>query len=465
MGQRRVEQRVETAEFPLGQSLFSVFREDSKLPDGTHLQVRCVLDKKPYPIIDIPPPTILNELKDGICAWREARTLAEMSGCYQELFRQIRNEVPNEKAARVAYGRLSMLDYEFIFTGGAFSYSWGLVHALAQQEALTSLAAEASIGEEGIPAFCSDLIFKEQNLFCKTCVPSLLYHSEGVEEKRWWSLYFWHRSWLGSEYLGYPGDILIEGGVAVSKQAIERYYRNPFPGLLWIGFEGPDKSGKDTQADLLQHYLEDLTEDRVLSFSFPTEGLFGKLIKAALQGRLGIDNFTLQKLFVTDRASFKGEHLAGLQGIMVTRRHSASGIAYGPGGRVELLQRIVDNMGVGWADNTFLIDTSVEECLRRMRPGKKELFETVETLTRVRKNYLTLAELLPNVFVIEGMRRVESGEVLPRSPEEIFRDVVLALGGGVPLFKIPDALRDLILTKVDQWMSEHQDLFVLKNGR
>jgi dTMP kinase len=182
----------------------------------------------------------------------------------------------------------------------------------------------------------------------------------------------------------------------------------------FIVFEGLDGAGTTTQARLAKDWLLGQGEAAYLTHE-PSEGPAGLIIRLALSGRLlapvgdqpvrgdacrprRLDERTLALFFACDR-------LDHLQSTIIPRleegahvisdRYYLSSFAYQS---VELELDWVRELNKHCLqpDLTILLDVPVEICRERMEQERRhlELYEDVETLKRIRQNYLDIARQL-----------------------------------------------------------------------
>lgn len=356
------------------------------------------------------------------------------------------------------YNQLTMLDHEFSYSGSALvSYAWALAHVVAQRRAILGMNSDmgSQNGKERAGMVTDELDAYELTHLS----PELAEKYPAVRQaysRRREILTFWHSAWLDQGYLVKDVGVFQADGIAITRRDVEASYRNFLP-VPWISIEGLDRSGKDTQGVILQRYLSDVLGWNVLPQNFPTDLRIGDMIRAALRGEIGFDNQTMQKLFQADRADWMSDIKEGIA-CLLTVRHSATGIAYGSESYSykDIIQQIIENKMLGWADLTIMIDTPVDECLRRVK-GKPEMYEKRDKLLVARENYLTLLDVLPNFVRIDGMG--EDG--LPKSPDELFREVVEMVVTCMPDEKLPQDQKGRLIQELEPWIASQPEIFII----
>ncbi|AEC51207.1 thymidylate kinase [Pyrococcus sp. NA2] len=184
----------------------------------------------------------------------------------------------------------------------------------------------------------------------------------------------------------------------------------------FIVFEGIDGSGKTTQAKLLAKWFRDNGYE-VLLTKEPTDTEFGKLIrKLVLEGSI-IDGSRISYeaealLFAADRA----EHVKKIilpalrEGkIVICDRYLYSSLAYQWARGLDLEWLIKVNSFAPRADLVILLDLPITKSLERIRGRviKTEFDKLVELQRKVRENYLKLAEMFPEIRVVDAMANIE----------------------------------------------------------
>jgi len=194
---------------------------------------------------------------------------------------------------------------------------------------------------------------------------------------------------------------------------------NPFPGVF-IDIEGLDGSGQSTQIQLLRQVL-DLKGISFLITKESNEAYYlGKEIRQILKKEKKMESpLKLQEMFVENRR----DHLKRLiipklknNGVVITDRYLWSTVAYGSLS-IDYQQTLKMNKDFILPDITFLIETSPQECMRRMKASRSSLeyFEELDKLKKVYKTYLNLArEFKDNIIIINGEDKEEkiAGEIL-----------------------------------------------------
>ncbi len=156
-----------------------------------------------------------------------------------------------------------------------------------------------------------------------------------------------------------------------------------------IAFEGLDQSGKQTQAELLQQFVESRGRTcRLLSFP-AYETSIGRAIEQALHGKRDYPPDVLQLLYVANRYERRPqiEQWLAEGTFVICDRYLASSIAYGEAEGVD---------GVWLADVqrrlpapalTILLDIAPETAARRKVTNRDRYERDLALLSRVRESY------------------------------------------------------------------------------
>lgn len=203
---------------------------------------------------------------------------------------------------------------------------------------------------------------------------------------------------------------------------------------MFITFEGPDGSGKTTQARMLVEYLQARGLPVIYTREPGGTEISEQIRKVILSTHnLAMQNETEVLLFSAARAQIVAELIrpalaAGK--IVVCDRYSDSTLAYqgyGLGLDLEALRAITQFATRGLVpDLTFYIDVPVQVGLERRHQGETNRLDqkNVEYHTRVRNGYLELAQAEPERFVvIDGTQPIDQvqTEIRARMSEELKR--------------------------------------------
>ncbi len=185
---------------------------------------------------------------------------------------------------------------------------------------------------------------------------------------------------------------------------------------LFITFEGIDGCGKSTQIRLLKEYMEEQSRP-CLCTAEPSTGPIGSLLREYLSGQTKADERTLAALFAADRLDHLLKKEDGIlenvrNGIHVLcDRYYLSNYAYqGITAPIDWIMQLNREAAETLRpDCHIFLDTSPEISMQRICAGRsgREIYETGELLTKIRKQYLALIRELEGqetVFVIDGSR-------------------------------------------------------------
>ena len=198
---------------------------------------------------------------------------------------------------------------------------------------------------------------------------------------------------------------------------------------LFISFEGIDKSGKSTQAELLVAYLKDQGHDVVFTHE-PGGTELGQEIRRLVltwkpQGI--VDPKAEMFLFAADRAQHVAEVIRpalDANKIVITDRYVDSTLAYQGYGRgldaVEL--QTIQEIATGGLlpDLTVWVDVDLATSRSRLESGEADRMESEDDalFERVRAGYKKLCLASPNRYLrMDGKRTIE----------DIFKDICNAV--------------------------------------
>ncbi len=183
---------------------------------------------------------------------------------------------------------------------------------------------------------------------------------------------------------------------------------------MLVVFEGIDGSGKNTQINLLSEWLRDEGIEHIVTEEPCVDLPLGLLLKSLLRLHAKFDPETYVYLFAAERNEHvKKVILPALESgkLVICNRYYYSSFAYqaAMGADERLLVEI--NKKFPRPDLAILIDVEPEIAMQRIigrTPANlRALFEEKTFLTKVRRNYLKVAELY-GMVVVDGNRDVRT---------------------------------------------------------
>jgi len=181
-------------------------------------------------------------------------------------------------------------------------------------------------------------------------------------------------------------------------------------------FEGGDGSGTTTQLSTLSERFKNIKNPAFFPTFEPTDGLIGKVIRAALKKEIPLKPETLALLFAADR----NEHLHGPDGILeranrgelvVSDRYVLSSLVYQG---IECGGELPYSLNSRFPAPELLIflDVEPETALRRVKDRtSSEIYDYLEFQTLVREKYLSSLEMYRGagvrVEVIDASKNVQ----------------------------------------------------------
>ncbi len=197
----------------------------------------------------------------------------------------------------------------------------------------------------------------------------------------------------------------------------------------FIVFEGIDGSGKTTQARLLAQRLEEMGH-KVCLTAEPTELPSGKLLRQALGGKIKKRECEMALMFVEDRIAHNKQAQEGIDALIdsgvtvICDRYYYSTLAYqGYSTNYEWVKSMNLNCpDIRKPDLCIYVDLLPCQSLERIANGRDsvEIYENEETLTNVRKQFLSVIEDLKkedSICIIDGYK----------PQEEVAKDIISAV--------------------------------------
>lgn len=183
-----------------------------------------------------------------------------------------------------------------------------------------------------------------------------------------------------------------------------------------IAFEGIDGSGKSSQAGLLMEKMRRNNMKCVLTAE-PSGGEIGSLIRKVLAGKCSVASGALAHLFAADRL----DHLLGCCSdvnlltdddiFLIMDRYYMSSFAYQADMFGFELLAALNAVAIGYFRPLchVFIDVTPKTALERisLRGFEKDIYESEQSLIKVRKSYLEVFEKMSadeNIIIIDGER-------------------------------------------------------------
>ncbi len=187
---------------------------------------------------------------------------------------------------------------------------------------------------------------------------------------------------------------------------------------LFIVFEGIDGSGKSTQCDLLFRHAVSMGLPAV-KLAEPTDGKWGKKIRAMLRNKEMAPAEEQMRLFILDRQEDAEQNIIPAlkqNRIIVMDRYYYSNAAYQGAAGMTPEAIIAENRKMDFPepDRVYFVDLPPDRAMERITirsGGEKEVFEQEHFLQRVRDNFLSIAD--GRFLILDGTG----------SADEIFEEV------------------------------------------
>lgn len=178
----------------------------------------------------------------------------------------------------------------------------------------------------------------------------------------------------------------------------------------FIVFEGIDGAGKTTQAKLLAKRLEAMGK-RVYMTAEPTTLASGRALREVLSGKVKKSDCEIAVMFALDRIAHNTDGDIGIEKklsdgeYVICDRYYYSSLAYqGSSVDYEWVKSLnVRCPEIRRPDICIFLDLTPEESLERIRAGREstEIYENIDTLTKVRGSFMRVIEDLGETDRIE----------------------------------------------------------------
>ena len=193
---------------------------------------------------------------------------------------------------------------------------------------------------------------------------------------------------------------------------------------IFIVMDGVDGSGKSEMTRVLQDYLSKNKKYNVLITREPTDGKYGKEVRDILKNENDpkINSERMLELFIKDRE----EHLKNTiipflnksnehdVNIVISDRYYYSTISFQATQGLDMKMLIEINKEFLKPDIAFIMDINPEIALERIKTRKKEKFEQLKFMNKLRDKYLELPRFLKdNIKIIDASKGLE----------EVFEDI------------------------------------------
>ena len=188
---------------------------------------------------------------------------------------------------------------------------------------------------------------------------------------------------------------------------------------IFIVVDGIDGSGKSEIVKMLHNYLFSKHKKyRILTTREPTNGNYGKRIRQILKKEKdpGVNSKKLVELFIKDRK----EHLKNAiipflkksnkheLNIVLCDRYYHSTIAFQGAQGLNIKDLIAKNKSFRKPDIAFILDVEPSLALKRIAYRKKEKFEQLEFMKKIRANFLKLPKLVnDNIKIIDSSKSLK----------------------------------------------------------
>ena len=183
---------------------------------------------------------------------------------------------------------------------------------------------------------------------------------------------------------------------------------------IFIVIDGIDGSGKSEIVKMLHNYLFSKNKKyRILTTREPTNGTYGSRLREVLKSDKDPKSGSkmLMDLFIKDRREHLDKVILPFLNnssneevhIAICDRYYYSTIAFQGGQGIDVQEIIRKNGDFRKPDIAFILDLAPQVALERIKSRKKEKFEELGFMERIRENFLRLPEILgDNMRIIDS---------------------------------------------------------------
>jgi len=160
--------------------------------------------------------------------------------------------------------------------------------------------------------------------------------------------------------------------------------------MRFIVVDGLDGAGKDTHARLIKQRYETMGESVILRSHPESDNSYGRRAKRALLKGGKINHIKASIYYALDVIHSIRRYYGKADTFIVVRY--LMGVAYLPFPIAKILYKFFATF-LPTSQYMFFLDAQPEECLRRLKSrNRREMFETLDSLIKVRKKALALAK-------------------------------------------------------------------------
>ena len=203
---------------------------------------------------------------------------------------------------------------------------------------------------------------------------------------------------------------------------------------IFIVIDGLDGSGKSEIIKMLHNYLFSKNKKyRIMTTREPTNGKYGEKIRNMLVNEKDplSSSKKLVDLFIKDRSEHLKKNIEPFLNtenghelnIVLCDRYYYSTIAFQGAQGMEVKELVDKNKGFRKPDLALILDVEPSLALKRIEYRKKEKFEQIQFMKKIRKNFLSLAKMLnDNIKFIDSSKSIK--KVFADVKKEVDRELL-----------------------------------------